>query len=297
MPRSFFRYLRFHRVCPEYDGQLAAALEICDAAEEQLPKVHAIGLALPGDFNKAASVLFGGTQAGMYTGDKSWAAELGQDGMKIEEIGMREEEAKIKFGTGLAVLGSDEQFSLYESSSMRVLSNDSACLEVIGIDLPSTDTKAAYAAQSTIYQYKVQLRCLGKLSCKTWYNDDCDEFDLPRDSGKYPDGKPREAGKSRSYEFWLEEDILRDCFVGMKMDANILVLSGGLSILDDVKETMCSFHVWLANELWMERKPKEVRWLKKGMGLEDDEEEEGEAAREAKAVTDQRASDGEFDDE
>lgn len=33
------------------------------------------------------------------------------------------------------------------------------------------------------------------------------------------------------------------------------------------------------------------------MGLEDDEEEEGEAAREAKAVTDQRASDGEFDDE
>lgn len=80
----------------------------------------------------------------------------------------------------------------------------------------------------------------------------------------------------------------------MKMDADILVLSGGLNILDNVKETMCSFYVWLPNELWMERKPKEVRWLKKGMGLdEDDEPNDDNDDKEAKQVADKGPSDDE----
>lgn len=48
VPRSFYNYLRYHKVCPEYDDQLAKALEVCDKAEKELPKVHAAGLALPG---------------------------------------------------------------------------------------------------------------------------------------------------------------------------------------------------------------------------------------------------------
>lgn len=247
---------------------------------------------MTGDFNKSASVIFGGAQAPLYTGNKSWAEGLREEGVNNKEIGISEEEAKAKFGIGIAILGSEEQFGLYESSKLEVLSKKSTYLEVITIHPPNDDTKAAYDAQSTLYGRKLELQPLGKLTCKTWYPTGCDEYDLPMD--KYPNGKPWTSSDSQEYKFWIEEDILRDCFIGMKMDADILVLSGGLNILDNVKETMCSFYVWLPNELWMERKPKEVRWLKKGMGLdEDDEPNDDNDDKEAKQVADKGPSDDE----
>jgi hypothetical protein len=234
----------------------------------------------------------------MYTGNKSWAVDLKKEGLIVPEIGIRDEEAKIKFGTGIAVLGSDTQYDMFESGDLHVLSRETAYLEVTAIHLADKDTKSAYVEQSKVFKHRLgQLEPLGKLVCKTWYTDDCDEYDLPKDEDKYPDGKPRKAGDGKEYEFWIEEDILKDCFVGLKMDANIMLLAGGITILDDIKETMCSFYTWLPNELWMERKPKEVRWLKKGMGLGDDEEEEVEVNGENKESADKDASDDEFDDE
>ena len=232
--RSFLRYLRYHCVCPEYDDQLAAALKICDLAEKELPKVNAVGIALPGDFNQSASVIFGGAQAGIHLGNKPWAQALRKEGMEIEEIGMREEEARIKFSTGIAVLGSDEQFDMLEGGTLKVLSRVSAYLEVTSIQLPSEETKAKYAEINTKNR-KLVLKRLGKLVCKTMYTDECD---------------------SKRYEFWIEEDILEDCFVGFKMRANLLL--GDLTILDDIQESMCSFYTWILNELG---RPKEVRWV------------------------------------
>ncbi|RMZ72653.1 Argonaute complex subunit Arb1 [Pyrenophora seminiperda CCB06] len=298
VPRSFFRYLRYHSVCPEYDHQLAVALKICDLAEKELPKVNAIGIALPGDFNQSASIVFGGAQAGMYIGDKLWAQELRKGGMDIEEIGMREEEARIRFGTSIAVLGSDEQFDMLERGSLKVLNKESAYLEVTAIHFPSEDSRIKFAEMNKSYKHKLVIEPLGKLICKTTYTDDGSEWDLPKDTDKYPHGKPRKADEGKEYEFWIEEDILLDCFVGLKMEVDILMLSGGLAIIDTIKETMCSFYTWIPNELWMSQKPKEVRWLKKGMGL-DEEETEGvdTTAGEGKQVADRAASDDEFDDE
>jgi hypothetical protein len=186
---------------------------------------------------------------------------------------------------------------MFESGQLKVLGKDTAYLEVTAINLPDNDTKSAYAEQSEAFKHKLgQLGPLGKLSCKTWHTDDCDDYDLPKDKTKYPNGKPRKAGNGKEYEFWIEESILEDCFVGLKMDATILLLSGGLTILDDIKETMCSFYTWIPNELWMERKPKEVRWLKKGLGLDEDEDEV-EILGGNKASADKDASDDDFDDE
>ncbi|KAE8859762.1 hypothetical protein P3342_010501 [Pyrenophora teres f. teres] len=224
VPRSFFRYLRYHSVCPEYDDQLAAALKICDLAEKELPKVNDIIVALPGDFNKSASVVFGGSQADVYLGNKPWAQALKKEGINIEEIGMRDEEARVKFGTGIAVLGSDEQFDMLEEGSLKVLKKVSACLEVTAIQLPSEETKNRYDEMNQ-KNSKLILKPLGKLICT-------------------------------EYEFWLEEDILEDCFIGLKMNADLLVLPG-LNILDEIKDCMCSFYTWIPNELGM---PKEVRW-------------------------------------
>ncbi|KAF2032629.1 hypothetical protein EK21DRAFT_60500 [Setomelanomma holmii] len=286
VPRSFYNYLRYHNVCPEYDAQLVAALKTCDIAEKELPKVHAAGLALPGNFNKSASAIVGGAHAGMYVGDRSWAEEVKKEGVKIDEIGVRNEEARIKFMTGVAIMGSDEQCALLETQKFKILERTIAALEVTDIEFPTEASKSIYEEQSEMVAHKLsQLEPLGKLTCKTWHVDDCDEWDLPRK--QYPEGKPQRATAARVYEFWVEESVLKECFFSMKMDATILTLQGGITILDEVHEAMCSFYTWLPNELWMQRKPKEVKWLKKGLPGGDDDEDGAE----------QQQGGNEFDDE
>jgi hypothetical protein len=235
------------------------------------------GLSFPGDFNKSASAIFGGAHAGTYAGDKSWVEAMRTEGITIAEVGMRDEEAKIKFTTGISIMGSDEQCDLLMAKSIKILDRISASLEIVDIQLPTYATRELYEVQSKSVQHKLsEFEPLGKLVCKTWWAGDCDEWDLPQD--KYPAGKPQQASTGQDYEFWVEESVLQECFMGLKMEASILTLQGGITILDEVHETMCSFFTWLPNELWMERKPKEVRWLKKGLPGADDEEGDGEQA-------------------
>lgn len=74
----------------------------------------------------------------MYTGNKSWAEDLKKEGLAVVEIGIRDEEARIKFGTGIAVLGSEAQYDMFESGQLKVLGKDTAYLEVTAINLPTT---------------------------------------------------------------------------------------------------------------------------------------------------------------
>ncbi|KAF2993260.1 hypothetical protein E8E13_001101 [Curvularia kusanoi] len=261
--RSFYNYLRYHRVCPEYDDQLKAALKMCDTAEIELVKVTNAAEAFPGDFNESASILLGGAQAGMFVADKGWAEEAQAEGIEPSRVGMQDQEARIRFLTGVAVLGTDEQERHFRTAkTIKVVKKESIGLEVTAIDLPNDDTKAIYAEQSKVMKDKLEtLEPLGKLKCQVWSADDDDEWDLPKH--KYPDGKPHKVDEGTTYEFWVEAKVLEDCFVGMKMEAEVVTLQHGLTILDEVKHTYCSFYTWLANELWMERKPKELRWLAK----------------------------------
>lgn len=292
--RSFFRYLLYHDVCPEYKEALLRARDLCDCAEQELPKVVAAGLALPGDFNISASTLFGGTHAGQYVGDQAWATELQAEGIALGDIGIREAEARVKFKSGVFIMGSDAQVDRLEKGDLQRVSTEATGLEVIGIQPPDENAKMGAAEQTAVWGDRLgRLEPLGKLLCKTWFSDDCDEWDLPKDAVKYPGGKPFRVADVKDYEFWVEESVLQECFVGMKMDAVVMTLDGGLTILDDVKEVMCSFFAWLPNELWMERKPKEVRWLKKGLGLD----EEDPSAGEDKGDEEKRGFDDDFDDE
>lgn len=290
MLRSFYNYLRYHRVCPEYDEQLHSSLQMCDSAERELTKVNAAGLRLPGDFNTSASTLFGGSHAGLYTGDKSWAQDMEKEGLALAEIGMRDQEARIKFSTGVVAMGTDDQQHLL-GASLKIVKKELTGLEVLAVSLPDDNTREVYATQNGSVKNKLgHLESLGKLLCKTWYVSDCDEWDLPKD--KYPDGKPTKVNEKK-YEFWVEEGVMNECFVGMKLKATVITLESSTTILDDVMETYCSFYTWLPNELWMENKPKEVRWLTKGMAEHEEVEING-----TKQDGQKKAPDGdEYDDE
>lgn len=259
--------------------------------------MQTVSHALPGEFNQSASTLFGGSYAGTYIGNKSWATEMKEEGVDLEAVGISEEVARINFSTGVAIMGSDEQYEMIASNTVKVLKRESTGLEVVSVDSPDAVTKACYEEQSKKWRHKLdRLVPLGKLKCKVWHAADCDEWDLPGDEVKYPGGKPCLVDDGRVYVFWIEETILNDCFVGMKLDAGILTLNSGLTILDSVNEVMCSFFSWLPNELWMERKPREVRWLNKGLGTD----EEGNAADDGgdgKEMMDTTSQVGEFDDE
>lgn len=269
-------------------------MKICDLAEQELPNVFAAGLALPGDFNKSASTIFGGAHAGMYTGTQAWAKEIRSEGIEFEDTGIRHEEAKIKFATGVAILGSEEQYDKVEAEDVKVMEKISASLEVIEIQLPTEAARNHFRKQSEIVRQKLgQLEPIGKLLCKTWIGDDCDEWDLPRDT--YPIGKPQRASAGQDYGFWVEESVLNECFIGMKIDATVMTLDIGITVMDEVHESMCSFFAFLPNELWMERKPKAWRWHKKGLA-EYDEGDDGDDGDDGDVAGEQDADDM-FDDE
>lgn len=282
--RSFYNFLRYHRVCPEYDEQLEAALKMCAIAEVELVKVGIAGSAFPGDFNTSASTLSGGAQAGLFVGNMDWAQEAKDEGVNLDETGLRDEEARIKFSTGVAALGTDEQQELIGGANLKIIGKESTGLEITTIELPDEITRDMYAAQTEIVRGKLaKLDPLGRLKCKSWYADDCDEWDLPRD--KYPSGKPQKPDHEMEYGFWVEESILKQCFIGMKLEASIITLEGGLTILDEVLQVHCSFYTWLANELWMEHRPKMVRWFAKALP-DCDEQVEVDAAAEDGQVKD-----------
>jgi hypothetical protein len=268
--RSFYNYLMNHNVCDEYREDLLAARKVCDQAEFELAKVYTAGLVLPGPFNLAASTIFGGTQAGTYTGNMTWARD-----MDMEESGMRDDQARVTFMTGVAILGTDAQYDLisaqHDISNIKVINDESVNLEIVSIQLPTQETQELYAQQNRIHQAKITLHPLGKLICKACNINNFAEYDLPK--SKYAHGKPFEVEEGKPYEFWIEDNVLSELFEGMKMDARVRTLEGGVTLLDEVKEAMCSFYKWLPNEMWMERHPREFKRLRKGLADVEPEEQ------------------------
>lgn len=93
-------------------------------------------------------------------------------------------------------------------------------------------------------------------------------YDLPLSHPRFKE----KQDQGKDYEFWVEENVLNECFAGMKMNATVLTLDSGILILDDVKEVFCSFYKWIPNELWVDNKPPKFRLLnKEGLPTGEDE--------------------------
>ncbi|KAI8327992.1 Argonaute complex, subunit Arb1, partial [Chlamydoabsidia padenii] len=68
---SFLRYLQIRNVCPEYSEDLTQARLITAQAKEELPRCKRVSNLLPGDFNMALGILFGGE---VFPDCHAWAA-------------------------------------------------------------------------------------------------------------------------------------------------------------------------------------------------------------------------------
>lgn len=289
--RSFYNYLLFHSVCDEHRDEILLARALCDKAEFELPQSYHAGNILPGAFNVAASTLFGGSHKDTYVGASGWYDELTEEEKKnLYDGGMRDEESRVTFKTGVSVYGTETQYKALnklDSPNPKFVTSETTGLEVVAIHYSTDVVKEAYRIQNENWKRAIDLQPLGKLICKSCIFDDYSEYDLP--PGKSPPGKH----EGRDYEFWVEDDVLEECFVGLKVDARVLTLEGGIQILDSVREAFCSFYKWIPNELWELNKGPKFRLTNKGLeGLMIEEDVKGDQAN-----GNDKAKDGDWDAE
>lgn len=269
---NFYNYLLNHNVCPEYNDQIEAARQVCLLAIKELPMVYSLVMKMPGAFNNACSLIFGGNYAQIHCADMAWS-DIPQDpGMKIEE-------ARVLFTTAAAALGSDAMFGTFTPERLASVTDQQAAerpdttkttpiwcstevsthLEVIRIVLTSEKTRKEYADyQRSLVGAKVKLEPLGKLICKPWTHPSFFGVDLPEgaifDEQVYDD----------TYEFWLEDNLLAQWHEGMKLNCTLRRLewidSGkrdGLWYIDSFGIAYPSFYECLLNEI-MEKPWKPV---------------------------------------
>ena len=246
--RNFLNYVLHHDVCAEYTDDVEAARTVCDQAAKQLWDIARASTLMPGQFNRACSEIFGGFYRGSYIGDKEWAKDLDIP------MGISPDSARQLFKVGLTACATDDMFERYRSqsisNSIAVTSSIDASLEVTELILATRDTLK-------IYDTKLAqgLKALGKMKARTWCGAIPDEEDLTEEEEAAAAVNPKEI---KEYEFWLEDELLQRCFVGMKFETTVHHLSFGLDFFDRIAAMYCSFYSILPNEAmigWKEPGP------------------------------------------
>ena len=235
---------------------------------------------LPGFFNTACSTIYGGTFQDSFIGDQEWAQEL--DVYK----GMSPQLARQTFKVGLMANASTEMFERYKSqsegSSIGITSAHDTGLEVTELILANREALKLYdhaAAKG--------LRALGKMKARTWFHPGDPDDDLTEEE-EQAGAVMREV---KEYEFWVEDELLQRCFVGMKLETTVRHLSFGLDFFDNIAGAHCSFYTMLPNEAmigWREPGPRLAPRPKATTN--------GDAGVAAAEDQDDAEADGDFDD-
>lgn len=209
---------------------------------------------LPGDFNKSCSEIFGGMYQGMWSENQEW-----MQGMDLDyDCGISPGHARKVFKYALAANADDDTHETYrqqlKQNTMKIASvKEDTGFEVTEIVLPPQEIMDFYAQTEA-----AGLKPVGKLRAKTWIVPTAAGEDLTEEEEAALAGKTPEI---KHYEFWVENDILSHCVVGMKVEATITELSFGVSYFDAVPGVHCSFYQLLPNELMAGWKEPEKEWL------------------------------------
>jgi hypothetical protein len=249
--RNFLNYVLRHDVCNEYNMNVMAALRLCTQAEKELQLIGEVSKVLPGDFNIAASTLYGGSYHRLYSEDADWDDEeplFGPDDPASQSkkiMGMTLAEADRIFKTGIAFSGTYEHFRQIMTMQCHVVKEEFRSMEVCEIVLPTEEMRKKLVGAKDEFGHSGF--ALGVLKVKHWDSPDAQEEDVSDDGEEDSsniDGIPNSAIDS----FWLEEDILEKCFIGMKLKATVRELSIGLKYIDEIMRVECSFYTYLETE-------------------------------------------------
>lgn len=83
---SFLRYLQIRNVCPEFSDDLIKARLLTTQAKEELPRCKRVSNLLPGEFNMALGILFGGeVESGLVTSGNEPLSKNDNEAIKGKE--------------------------------------------------------------------------------------------------------------------------------------------------------------------------------------------------------------------
>ena len=259
--RNFLNYLLHHDVVPEYRHQVEAAKRTCDMAEGQLWLICQVSIMLPGKFNEACSVLWGGAFRDVYPHNLDEAMNLDV------KCFVTLDDAKRIFIAGLAAQGNQESMREYNKQmhdkSFSVKRKFESFFEVKEIIKASNVVKAMY--KDPIAGGFPQV---GKIKAKTWHHPGAAPLDLVPEEKEYfkKHGFPVE-----DYEFIVEDEVLEKLFPGIKIRAMIYETSFGVMYFDSITSVLCSFYTFLNNEDLVDWKPH--RFLPQRETMEAEEEQ------------------------
>ena len=255
--RNFLNYLLHHDVCPEYSYQVEAARKVCDQAQQELLQIIRARVMLPGTFNMACSEIFGGVFQGMRNSDtQSW---LDEEERSRLSLGIEANLARQVFKIGFAAQATDEQVAKYKADGaiqrLGIIATEDVSLEVVDVAFgrSSPQVQALYSSEQA-----KGLPILGKLFARTWQDPSAQEEDLTEEKELE---LARHPPISIEYEFWVEDALLEQLFVGLKFQTTIRTLSFGQRFFDEFHALRCSFFTVLPNELMVGWREIEDEWL------------------------------------
>ena len=278
-----------HDVCPDYRDQVYAARTICDKGEKELWAIAQCKSLLPGDFNKSCSEIFGGMYQGMWSENEEWT-----QGIELDyDIGISPHHARKVFKYALAANADDDTHKKYrkqlkEKTTEIASVSENSGLEVTEIVFPTQEILDFYAQPEC-----ADLKPIGKMRAKTWNIPTAADEDLTEEEEAALAAKTPEI---KHYEFWVENEILLHCVVGMKLEATVTELSFGVSYFDALNGVHCSFYQLLPNDLIAGWRAPEKEWLPmkkktQGAGNRDANFDDlpGEIGEESKMIDDSTA--------
>ncbi len=198
--RNFLNYILQHSVCPEYTTDVLAARSITFLAEQELWSIRQLQLLLPGDFNIAASTLYGGRYEGIQEGIDSWLSP--EERLKEANVeGMKLGDAQRVFTTAVALTGTDEMFAEAMEPNVHVLSAEKKFFEVVAIHRASEADIKEYAQVLNTKGEAGMIKPLGSVLVKYWEGPKLEEEDCTDDEDNTPPEGTEET-------LWFEDELL-----------------------------------------------------------------------------------------
>jgi hypothetical protein len=246
--RNFLNYVLAHGVCPEYTLDVMAAREVCNLAENELFAVKKLGYILPGDFNVAASTLYGGRYENYHISAQTWDARTNEPDTLVSLGGMTVSDAERVFKTAIAFEGDNIMFDKVMAEDVKIIRTENRYFEVLRVHRATEDSVKQYASVKNVAGEAGSIKALGVMVVKAWEGPGFQDDDLAEGEAKVA----LDAGEER---FWIEDSTLELVFTGLKMDVVVHELDIGIKFIDSIEGLYCSFFTYLPNEkisLWKE---------------------------------------------
>lgn len=205
-------------------------------AEKELHAINQIRRLLPGDFNIAASSLYGGRYQSINLSNQQWGSSADQ--------GFSEAESQRIFKTAIALSGTEEMFQAVMAEEVRIVASEKRYFEVVKVEQPHPDIIAQCSVIQNTEGKTGYVKALGRLHVKAWDGPDVEEEDMTDDEDNGGSASTDDLVEA----FLLEHDILDQFFVGLKMEAVVHELNIGIKFIDYAAGLYCSFHTSLPNE-------------------------------------------------